>query len=1282
MKNGEMICSLRTAWVRKNDVLRVLSLVLGLLLVTQTGLAQISNGGTPPSQTYSIKSEVPTVSLPVTNVADLKAEDELESKDIPKRFGAPIEVALNLDNSGVWTDLPDGGRMWRLRIETPGAYSVNLVYDKFYMPKGGQFFLYNDGYRFLIGSFTSFNNAADGQFATQPVPDDAITLEYYEPAAVRGEGTISVMRVVHAYRNMFGYRDSNSLDDYGESGSCNNDVACDAVWNNEEQGVVMLLASDMWRFCTGSLINTVGNPGTPYILTANHCSPASTSIAMFNYESPTCGGADGPTTQTVQGGTQRFNTSSDNSSDCFLWQLTSAVPLSYNPYYNGWNANNVAATQSVGIHHPSGDVKKISWDNDPPVSSTYGSTANTHWNIEGWDDGTTEGGSSGSPLFDQNHRITGQLHGGAANCSYNYDDYYGKLSYSMTAGLRAWLDPSNTGVMTLDGYNPNTATPSIAVTSPNTAVVWYIGDANNITWSSANFTENVDIHINRSYSGGAWEQIVSNTANDGSHSWTVTGVATTAARIRVQGHTTTTVNDVSDVNFTVAQRSITVTSPNTAVTWYAGEANNITWSSVGLTGTVNIDINRAYSGGTWESIVTGTANDGTHSWTVTTPTTSAARIRVTSVTYPTVSDVSDADFTVAERTITVTNPNTAVTWVVGESQTITWTSANITGTVNIHINRSYSGGTWESIVAGTANDGSHAWTVTSPLTSAARIRVTSVTYPTVSDVSDENFTIANRSITVTSPNTAVTWISGESNTITWTSANITGTVNIHINRSYSGGTWEQIVAGTPNDGSHAWTVTSPLTMAARIRVTSVSYPTVSDVSDADFTIAERTITVTSPNTAVTWYTDELNDITWTSANITGTVSIHINRSYSGGTWEQIVAGTINNGTHPWTVTLPATAAARIRVTSDSYPAVSDISDANFTIIEWNDPPIITHKRLDDQNIEPFDVVAYVTDDAGGFVTRFHYRFVGATGYDSLLLAATINPDQYSVAATLPEGEYEYFVRVIDAGGLSASTSVLNFEVGAFCGLEQAYDDGSAEASHWSENVGYKWAVRFDAGVGSYVLSHARIGVSAENPTANYSALQVSLYLADGELGAPGTLLMTKSLGSLGNVVGGVPVDVDNWVDAVFTDEAGDPIVLTGDFYISISNPVENLYDAFLHDEDGTIAGRSFVYDPCEELWIDESDTGYDSARPGNRMIRVFGFSLTPPEIVASVIVGTSDIKLDWDSIGAPYYQVYSSLDSEGPFTELEGTTATNSFVDEDALTDEMKFYIVQTSVQP
>ncbi|MBU1921136.1 carboxypeptidase regulatory-like domain-containing protein, partial [bacterium] len=281
--------------------------------------------------------------------------------------------------------------------------------------------------------------------------------EYYEPTDVRGQGRLSVMRVVHAYRNMFGYTDN--LDAFGESGSCNNNVACDDEWNDQERGVVMLLTSGGWRYCSGSLINNTNNDGTPYVLTANHCSPAATDVAMFNYQSPTCTpNTDGPTTQTVSGTTTRFNNS---TSDGWLMELSSPVPLTYNPYFNGWNANDVAASASVGIHHPSGDVKKISWDNDPTTSTSYLGEPipgdGTHWRITAWDDGTTEGGSSGSPLFDTDYRITGQLHGGYASCTSITSDWYGKFSLSMTLGARTYLDPSSSGIMTLDGYDPNVA---------------------------------------------------------------------------------------------------------------------------------------------------------------------------------------------------------------------------------------------------------------------------------------------------------------------------------------------------------------------------------------------------------------------------------------------------------------------------------------------------------------------------------------------------------------------------------------------------------------------------------------------------------------------------------------------------------------------------------------------------------------------------------------------------------------------------------------------------------
>lgn len=425
--------------------------ILALSCLTVSSIAQVSQGGSPASLNMTMSSAPETRSMPSVNAEVLLAEDENETKDVPLRFGYPHDVNFNLNNSGTWEDTKDG-RVWRLRIESHGAYSINLKYDQFNLPAGGRLFVYNDNYDYVIGSFTEANELPTGDFSTQPVPGDAITLEYIEPYDVQGQGVISVMTVVHAYRNLFG-REETPLDAFGDSGTCNNNANCPegAAWQEQKRGVVMLLEGG-FRYCSGSLINNTANDGAPFILTANHCTPGTSDIFMFNYESPGCPNVDGPTNQTVAGCQLIFNSS---ASDVFLVRLTSNVPLNYNPYFSGWNANDVASTSSVCIHHPSGDIKKITFDNNAPVSSTWtGTPANSHWRILAWDDGTTEPGSSGSPLFDQNHRITGQLHGGTASCTNNIDDYYGKFSLSMTNGMRAHLDPGNSGVMTLDGFDP------------------------------------------------------------------------------------------------------------------------------------------------------------------------------------------------------------------------------------------------------------------------------------------------------------------------------------------------------------------------------------------------------------------------------------------------------------------------------------------------------------------------------------------------------------------------------------------------------------------------------------------------------------------------------------------------------------------------------------------------------------------------------------------------------------------------------------------------------------
>lgn len=1170
----------------KSAFRNVLGGLILLVAVAPLSWAQISAGGTPPSFALSLGTVVPSVQMTPVDVQVLLTEDAQASKDEPYRFGANLDVSYNLSNSGAWISLPDGARLWRLRISSPGAFSINLLFDQFYMPPGAQLFLYNDDHSQVIGAFTDFNNFVTGRFGTQPVAGDAITLEYYEPAAVKGQGVISIYQVIHAYRNVFGH---GALDNYGDSGTCNNNVNCPigCNWQSDKRGVAVIISSGS-RICTGSLINNVNQDQTPYFLTANHClGGEATWVFMFNYEAPTCTNQDGPTNQTVANATLLAHTT---ASDFALLRLSSTVPLSYVPYFNGWNNDStVIADSTTVIHHPNVDIKKISFDRNQPVSSTWsGTPANSHWRILAYESGTTEPGSSGSPLFDQGHRIIGQLHGGTASCSNNIDDYYGKFSRSWVGAssatrIRDWLDPSSTGVHTLTGFSP----VSVTVSAPNGGENWTIGSVQNITWTFTNLSQNVKIELNRTYPTGAWETINASTSNSGTYAWTVTGAATTTARVRISGVTAISLNDVSNANFTISTSS--------------------------------------------------------------TP------------------------------SITVTAPNGGETWLVGDANNITWTSLNLAENVKIELNRSYPSVTWETITASTANTGSYSWTVSGLTTATARVRISGTVQTTVSDTSNANFTIGVRSLTVTAPNGGETWLTGDVNSITWTSSNLAENVKIELNRSYPGATWETIIASTPNTSSYAWAVTAPTSSASRVRISGVTHTAVGDTSNANFTIGTRTVAVTSPNGGEIWSIGTSQNLTWTSSNLTGAVTLDLNRTYPAGGWENIATGVANSGSYAWTVTGPASTTARVRLTSVSYPTVSDISDANFTIAAANQPPVIAHDPLHDQNTAPFVVTAIVTDDAPGFTVSFLYRAVGVIPFTSLAMTATGNPSEFAgTVGLLAEGQYEYYVQATDAGLLTTATAHYFFWVAAGCGGETAYDDGSAERSNWSQNTMTKWAVKFDAPSLPYVLCSVRIGISALHPDLTHSQIQVSVLNADGPGGLPGTPVATRVAGSIGNVIGGVPTGVDNWVTVFFRNN-GQPFVLNGAFYIAVSNPDSAVgYEAFLSDSSSALAGRSYVYDPCDSSWHAEIVTDSVVHR-GNRMIRVSGYGFIPPNDVVISPVG-NDIHLDWTNVGSPYYHIYSSLVADGPFT-LVGTSTTNAFIDV-GVTDLRKFYRVYTSTTP
>lgn len=223
-------------------------------------------------------------------------------------------------------------------------------------------------------------------------------------------------------------------------------------------------------------MNNASQDCTPYILSALHCGDGASVanrnnwIFYFNYESNGCsspnseGNLDGSTIVGCKLIADSNDGGGDTGSDFLLIELNSPVPESYNPYYAGWRANNIAATSGVSIHHPSGDIKKISTFASSLISESWGGVnSNTHWGVT-WvqstnGHGVTEGGSSGSPIFNQDGYIVGTLTGGSSFCSALGDpDSYGKMSYHWTSNggtpqtkLKDWLDPNNDGVLFLSG---------------------------------------------------------------------------------------------------------------------------------------------------------------------------------------------------------------------------------------------------------------------------------------------------------------------------------------------------------------------------------------------------------------------------------------------------------------------------------------------------------------------------------------------------------------------------------------------------------------------------------------------------------------------------------------------------------------------------------------------------------------------------------------------------------------------------------------------------------------
>ena len=412
--------------------------------------------------------------VPVLDRFALAQEDaQRRLSSMPARYAVPFAVAANPTTSGSWDVLDATWSLWRLRIQAPNASHVNLGIGDFFMPAGARMMVYSSNYTDIVRPFDAADHSPSGELWTPVVGTDEIVVEVYVPTAQQAQVRLQLVQVGSGYRFFGAGNDALGTD---ASGACNVDVVCaqGVPWANEIPAIAAMSSSGS-IFCTGSMINNTAQDGRNFFLTANHCGVTSgqapSLVCYWNYRNTTCGGTGANLNQFTSGSTWR---SSSAASDFTLVELSSTPNPAWGVTYAGWNRGSGDAASAVAIHHPSGDPKKISFENNATATTSYGGTASpgdgTHVRIIDWDTGTTEPGSSGSPLFDPNHRIIGQLHGGSAACGNNLSDYYGRFSVSWTGGgsnttrLSNWLDPLGTGATTLDTLVPAGGTVAAATT--------------------------------------------------------------------------------------------------------------------------------------------------------------------------------------------------------------------------------------------------------------------------------------------------------------------------------------------------------------------------------------------------------------------------------------------------------------------------------------------------------------------------------------------------------------------------------------------------------------------------------------------------------------------------------------------------------------------------------------------------------------------------------------------------------------------------------------------------
>ncbi|MEK6799298.1 MAG: serine protease [Planctomycetota bacterium] len=415
---------------------------------------------------------VGSIRWPDLDLEPLIAEDLARTAQpgTPTRIGVNRAVphgSLSPSNGGLWGDLPDGGRVWSARLTLPGAQGVRVHFLEFDLAPGTRVVIAGEGGA-GPSEYVESGVRSRGEFWAAPTEGEVVIIELQDPTGSSGHSRLVIDEVSHLYR---GLKDSGgALPNDAASAtllSCHEDVSCHPVdpAARDAVGVMFFPVPGGTGTCTGTLLNDADpNTFAGYLLTANHCisdqaSADGLSVYWF-YQTDSCNGTvpSLPSRPHSNGATLLATSSGD-----FGGNDSSFLRLDNDPSagqgFAAWTNSVPAVGATVrGIHHPGSSHKRFSEGLATTEAPICSGLPLPRYVYNDWTIGITEGGSSGSALFNETWEVVGQLYGvcyfASPTCTNPemYNNVYGRFSYTYDL-VSAYLE----AVIPDDGYEDNDA---------------------------------------------------------------------------------------------------------------------------------------------------------------------------------------------------------------------------------------------------------------------------------------------------------------------------------------------------------------------------------------------------------------------------------------------------------------------------------------------------------------------------------------------------------------------------------------------------------------------------------------------------------------------------------------------------------------------------------------------------------------------------------------------------------------------------------------------------------